>query len=285
MSLTVYSDQELKEIQRIETEALSAIAEVCSRLQIEFFVIGGTALGAFRHDGFIPWDDDIDIGMTRDNYLRFVREAAPLLPKQYTIQDPYSSQHTAYPYTKVRVAGTAFVEYSNRNVDMHHGVYIDVFPFDEVPDDDRLNQKQFRSAQRLSRLFVWRQSPDMFSKPESVSQRIKAILRRAVHYGLKLVPYRFILNKLDRVMTQYNGTDQQAVACLLFSRRKCEYGLKTTMFPLKSHSFEGLTVPVPNDCDTYLTTHYGDWRQLPPPEQRYGHKPYYINLSQAYDGE
>lgn len=283
MGLTIYSEQELKEIQKIEKDVLSAIIDVCKQLQIEFFVIGGTTLGAIRHEGFIPWDDDIDIGMTRQNYMRFIKEAPSLFPDKYCIQDPYSNQRTAYPYTKVRVEGTAFVEYSNRNVDMHHGVYVDIFPFDEVPDDEKLNIKQFKIAQRLSHLFVWRQSPDMYSAPNNITQYVKAFLRRIIFHCLRLVPYTFLLNSLDNVMTHYNGTGQSAVACLLFPRRKCEYGLKTTLFPLKSHLFEGMLVPVPNDYNTYLVTHYGDWKKLPPLEQRYGHKPYYINLHESYN--
>lgn len=285
MSLTIYSDQELKEIQRIETEALSVLKDVCDKLHISYFAIGGTALGAVRHNGFIPWDDDIDIGMTRENYFRFIKEAPSFLPSKYILQDPYSSQRTAYPYTKIRINGTSFVEYSNRNVDMHHGVYIDIFPFDEVPDDDERNKKQYRIVQRLSRIIVWRQSPDMYSEPHSLKQHIQALCRRILFHLLRLIPYNYLVGRIDQEITRYNGTNQQAMACLLFSRRNCEYGLKSTLFPLKEHQFENLTIPVPNDCDTYLTTHYGDWRKMPPREQRFGHKPYYINLYKAYEKE
>ena len=278
MQLTVYSEQELKEIQKIEKAALAALTGVCDSLGISFFAIGGTALGAIRHGGFIPWDDDIDLGMTRENYRRFLKEAPALLPREYVLQSPYGDENAAYPYAKLRVNGTAFVEYSNRRVDMHHGVYIDLFPFDEVPDDEALNRQQFEAVQRLSRLFVWRQTPDVYAEPVTPAQKGRAVARRAVYRVLRLLPYRLFLEKLEAVMTAYNGTGQQAMACLLFPRRKCEYGLKSTLFPTEKHRFEELMIDVPRDFDTYLTTHYGDWRQLPPPEKRYGHKPYHVNL-------
>lgn len=285
MNLTIYSDQELIEIQKIELEALAVLKDVCEKLNIKYFAIGGTALGAIRHDGFIPWDDDIDIGMPRLDYMKFINEAPALMPQKYHIQDPYNSEKTAYPYTKVRVDGTAFVEYSNRNVDMHHGIYIDIFPFDEVPDNEAYNKAQYEAVQRLSRIFVWRQSPDMFYEPQNTAQHLKTVIRHILHYVLKLIPYGYLIDRLDRQMTRYNGTNQQAMACLLFSRRNCEYGLKNTLFPLKDHKFENINIPIPNDFNTYLTTHYGDWRKLPPEEQRYGHKPYYINLYESYKKE
>lgn len=81
--LTIYTEEELKKIQKLETDALKIIIDICEKLEIEYFLIGGTALGAIRHNGFIPWDDDIDIGMTRNNYIRFLKEAPKYLPKGY----------------------------------------------------------------------------------------------------------------------------------------------------------------------------------------------------------
>ena len=79
-------------------------------------------------------------------------------------------------------------------------------------------------------------------------------------------------------MKQYNSTGQQGLECLFFPKIKTEYALKTTLYPLKSHIFEGISVNLPNDYDTYLCSHYGDYMKLPPESDRYGHKPYKISL-------
>ena len=165
--LTIYNEKELKRIKELELEILKAVADVCKKSGVEYFAVGGTALGAVRHHGFIPWDDDIDIGMTRDNYRKFLREAPGLLPRGYHLQSPYHDRSCPYPYTKIRMDHTVFMEYCNRNVKMHQGVYIDIFPFDSMPDDRKKYIQLFRRFQFLTRLFVYRQTPDISKKPEN----------------------------------------------------------------------------------------------------------------------
>lgn len=279
--LTVYSNEELQQIQKLELEALKVIIDICTRLNIEYFLIGGSALGAVRHGGFIPWDDDIDVGMTRENYRRFLKDAPQLLPDGYQMQTPYMDRRVPYFYSKVRIDGTKFIEYCNHRVKMHHGVYVDVFPFDEVPDDEEKNKKQFDQVQRLIRVFSLRQSPDVSMEPQTPKERLVAVTRRLSHYAAKLVPYRLLYDNLEKEITKYNGTSQKALACLNFPKRKTEYILKEDLYPLSEYRFEGLNVLIPGNYDAYLKTHYGDYMQLPPPEQCFGHKPYCVELNQS----
>ena len=278
--LVIYSEEELKRIQNIELKALKVIIAICSQLKIEYFVIGGTALGAIRHNGFIPWDDDIDIGMTRHNYDRFANEAAVLLPKGYYLQTPYNDNINPYPYMKVRVDGTKFVEYSNRKLNVHQGIYVDIFPFDEVPDNELAGLKQFNTVRKLVNIFSLRQKPDLTYEPTRIRDKIKSIIRHIVHYMTKIIPYSFLLSKIELKMKQYNGTNQKGLECLFFPKIKTEYALKSTLYPLKLHRFEDIDVYIPNDFDTYLTSHYGDYMKLPPESQRFGHKPYLVSFDE-----
>lgn len=276
--LTIYSQEELEKIQQIETDCLKAIVNICEQEQIEYFLIGGTALGAVRHKAFIPWDDDIDIGMTRDNYNKFLAVAENLLPSNYHLQSPYNEKKSPYTYSKIRIDGTKFVEYCNRNVEMHHGVYVDIFPFDEVPDDEKKNIAQFKKYQKWTKIFVYRQSPDVSEKPIGFTRKIKAVFRRCLHCAAKLFPRKYLLKKLDAIATKYNGSNQTATACLCFPVRKTEYVKKTDLYPLKEVQFGDMKAKIANNDDAYLQTHYGDYMKLPPEEKRFGHKPFLVDL-------
>lgn len=274
-----YTTEELQKIQALELEALNVIIDICTKCNIEYFLIGGTALGAIRHDGFIPWDDDIDIGMTRENYQQFIQKAPQLLSEKYYLQTPYSDNKNPYFYSKLRINGTKFIEYCNHRINMNHGVYVDIFPFDEVPDDEELNKKQFDKVQRLVRLFSLRQSPDVSMEPTTVVEKIKGHVRKILYFIMQMLPYKSLCNRLEKEIVKYNGTEQQAIACLNFPKRKTEYILKKDLYPLKRHRFESVSAYIPQNYDVYLKTHYGDYMKLPPKEQQFGHKPYCVELN------
>ena len=280
MRFGTYAENELQRIKTLELEALRVILSICQSLELQVFLIGGSALGAVRHGGFIPWDDDIDVGMLREDYDAFLQKAPALLPRGYALQAPRTADYNPYPYAKLRIDGTRFVEYCNHtNRRMHQGVYVDIFPFDEVPDDEQLNLKQFRQAQRLMKTFTRRQSRDVSRCPETLREKGVAAARICLHYLLRGCTSRNrLLDRMDRVLGAYNGTGQAAVACLIFPKRKCEYVLKTDLFPLRDWEFEGIPVKIPNNYDAYLTTHYGNYRKLPPVEEQVGHRPYQIQL-------
>lgn len=278
--LIVYSDDELRRIQQLELNCLEAIAHVCEKLDVEYFLIGGSALGAVRHGGFIPWDDDIDIGMTRKNYNKFINNASRLLPSNYHLQTPSISKNCPYFYSKIRIDGTEFVEYCNHRVNMHQGVYVDIFPFDEVPDDENENIRQFNTVKKLVRRFTLRQSPDVSSKPITMKEKLQSYVRYILHLLCKLQSYDKLIERLELEFTKYNGTGQSSIACLNFPVRKTEYIRLEDLYPLIDYKFENIIVKVPNNYDKYLKTHYGDYMKLPSEVNRFGHKPYKVFLGE-----
>lgn len=275
-TLTIYTQEELKKIQTIQLECLKHIAGICESEGIEYFLIGGSALGAVRHNGYIPWDDDIDIALPRKDYERFIKIVPNKLSTKYHLQSPYTERNCPYYYSKIRIDGTLFMEYCNRRLNIHQGVYIDIFPYDNVPDDDSLNKKHFDKCQKLIRKFTLRQIPDVSCKPRGFVAFARAIIRKVAHYFCRCTSYSRLLNSLDQEFTRYNNEETKAMACLCFPKRKMEYIFRSDLYPLKKHVFEDTMFYIPNNNDTYLKTHYGDYMRLPSPNMRYGHKPYKV---------
>ena len=125
----------ISKVQAVICEIMQQIDTICRRHNLTYFAIGGTALGAVRHQGFIPWDDDIDIGMPRKDYEAFMRYAAEELPQGYFLQTFATEKKTPFYFAKIRKDNTKFVEFYLRDLDIHQGIFVDIFPFDNVPDN------------------------------------------------------------------------------------------------------------------------------------------------------
>ena len=121
----------LKQLQELEIEILEAIDNTCEKLDISYIIISGTLLGAIRHKGFIPWDDDIDIGMTRNDFFLFLKNGQKYLPNHLFIQHYTTEPNDNKIYIKVRNKDTLFIENDTEDINICHGIFVDVFPFDK----------------------------------------------------------------------------------------------------------------------------------------------------------
>lgn len=280
---TIYSDNDLKALQNVEMKVLNVVISICEQLNIEYFLVYGSALGAVRHHSIIPWDDDTDVGMTRDNYNRFIKEAPSVLPIGYHIQSPYNkNEKCPYCYSKVRVDNTKFVEYANHSLKMHQGIYVDIFPFDEQPDDKIEYSSIHNKIQHLNKLYVLHESPDISVVPKTCSEKIKAIIRRLMHCLVQVIPRSCILNAIDRLSTRYNGTNKDFITCYFYPKIDKGSIKKEWLYPLAKCQFGNIEANIPHNCDRYLTQLYGNYKVFPPVNKRYGHKPYEIQIPQAY---
>lgn len=273
-----YEESDLKKLQGIELEILKEVQKICEKNEIEFFIIGGTALGAKRHGGFIPWDDDIDIGMTRENYNKFLEISQVQLNNHFFLQTPYTDINSTNAFAKVRKDNTKFIEWRNRNIKMHNGIYIDVFPYDNIPDAEILRKKQFNKVQRLQKYFVYKQTKELSEKPDGKSANVRSFFRKVIHCIFKLVPMKFLISKLEKEMCRYNHIETRTQACLFFPKYMVECMDNEVLYPIQFVNFENMHVPAPNDIDEYLKTHYGEYMTLPPQSQRVGHKPCILEI-------
>jgi lipopolysaccharide cholinephosphotransferase len=271
----VYTEEQINKIQQIELRNLVVIKEVCSKLGIEFFLYGGSLIGAVRHNGFIPWDDDLDIAMFRKDYEKFISEAPKYISDEYDLQTPYNTPKSPYPYTKLRLKGTKYVEYGYHKLNIEQGLYVDIYPIDNLPDNDELYHKQFKQYQRLVKLYAWRQCPYLSDETSSLKTKIKRVLKFCVSTLLKIVPQKYLMNQIDNVATRYNGVHTERKGNLNFPR---PVNFFYNILPYERGEFNGISVNLPSGWDQHLTLRYGNYKEFPPEEKRVGHKPYLLDF-------
>lgn len=154
MSKKTLSSNELKAIHSLELEALTVIDQICRRHSIKYTLIDGSLLGAIRHNGFIPWDDDVDIAMLRDDLEKFKLICKTELPSKYFYQDMSTDPEYLYLFDKIRINNTLFKESYLAEYNINHGVFIDIFPVDNVSDNKKEAKKQFNSFIFLRHMFM-----------------------------------------------------------------------------------------------------------------------------------
>lgn len=271
----IYTEEQIAKIQKIELDNLKVLDKICKKIGIEYFVYGGTLIGAVRHNGFVPWDDDLDVAMSRSDYIKFISEAPLLLPDEYYLQTPYTDKNTPYLYSKLRLKGTKCVEYPHNKLNIEQGIYIDIYPIDNIPDCEEEYIKQFKKYQKLAKLYVLRQCPYSYSMDINFKRKFKNLIRFILSFVIRLIPQNCFVNIVDNIMTKYNNIETTRKGNLFYPKLGNVF---YNLYPLKDYSFEGLTIKIPNDFDTHLTMRYGNYMELPEEDERIGHKPYLLEF-------
>ena len=272
-----YSDEQIRRIQEIELDNLNVFIDVCRKLDLTYFVYGGTLLGVEKYNGIIPWDDDIDVAMPRDSYVKFINQAQNMLPDGYYIQSPYDCPECPYPYAKLRKKGTKYVEYINRNLNIETGIYIDIYPVDRIPDDENERKKQFKRVRKWILIYVYRQSR-LYDKDEhTVIGHLKNAAKWLICNSMRVFSQKYCIKKIDHYMSMYNDTKTSRYAALNSPNYNNIY---LDLFPLNKGMFNGIEVNIPGDHKTHLRMRYGDYSELPPEEERVGHIPYILDLGE-----
>lgn len=253
-------DESLARVKQIELSLLRDFIELCNALNLQYFALGGTLLGAVRHAGFIPWDDDIDVGMPRGDYERLLTEAPALLPENDFLQTWRTDPEFPANFAKLRRSGTAFVERSLKNRKIHHGIYIDIFPLDYCPAPGRARKRLLL----YSNLLLQRLSCRFYHPQKSIKMRLRQIAACLLFPSCSAA-----VSRRERLLSRNPESDWVANYCGAWGEREIVpaswYGQGQEL------SFEGLRLRVPSDYRAWLSQVYGDYTRLPPEAERHGH--------------
>lgn len=247
----------LDDIKIIELQILIDIHQFCESHNITYYLGYGTLLGAKRHSGFIPWDDDIDILMPRAEYERFIN----LYSSECYEVAVVGKNDYYYPYAKVFDTHTKLLENSLVQLDL--GIYVDVFPLDGVSNNLLLRKIQNLEILFLKRLLTHKYSP--YNRKRNV---IKKMLLPIVKFVLSPISCQYLGYKLDQVSKRYSYEESEMVGCLTEDAEKDIVFNKNIFNPSSSIPFERHVFFAPHDIEKYLTLLYGDYMVLPPIEKR-----------------
>lgn len=265
-------DDALKRLQETELEILKVLANYCAAHDIQWFIDSGTVLGAMRHGGFIPWDDDIDVGMLRADYERFLTLAAHAFPVGYSVHTAENTHGFAGMFAKVYKDGTLFETDETHEAGLSQGIFIDIFPYDALSNVEAERQKQ-RSGARL-----WQSVSYLYHSGSIVVPHkgfVGAMERVACTIAHPIVHCIF---SPERILERFNAVvaktgDHASTVMLPFAWPNIKGIPLEVLVPTCALQFEGVTFPAPGNVERYLELMYGDWRVLPAPEDRRTHLP------------
>lgn len=256
------------ELKRIEIEILNVFDTFCRKNNLIYSLAGGTLLGAVRHKGFIPWDDDIDVVMPRSDYERLL-SLANNLPYPYEVVSIWTENNPQkpYPYTFAKILDSRTYMLEQPNVlDYETNVYIDIFPLDGHPDSISEISKRYKFVQKKIK-WNWIVNNSFYLKKNN-----KNYVKQAGLWMLNVVrsilPNNYISKKLDKYCQEYLVENSDKIGCIVAGYGECEVMNKEAFFPVSEITFEGKKYMCMNQPHVYLSQLYGDYMQLPPVEKR-----------------
>lgn len=261
---------EIRPLQLKLLDILKAVDAVCRERGLRYYIIGGTLLGAVRHGGFIPWDDDLDIGMPRPDYDKLKANWSKWLPKHLEMIGPETDDAYPFPFSKIQDASTTLIE--SKHFGYLGGVYIDVFPLDGMTDKPLARRRHFARYQfyRRALYLIYR---DPYRHGRGPSSWMPLLVRR-------LFTRRGLHDKIQEIIREYPYGSSPAMV----EHNGVERGVNPMEWvePDREIPFEDMSAKTLAQPEKYLENLYGDWQTLPPPEKRHWHHFYHLDLNHPY---
>ena len=259
-------NDDIIKLRRAQLMIAKEIKRICEKFNINYFLDSGSMLGAVRHGGFIPWDDDMDIGMCYDDYAKFIDVASTELDEKFFLDNYETNTKNPYVFSKIRLKGTTYIEsIGNENFE-HNEIFVDVFPYYYISDN-----KVERKVEGIQMAFlaqaIMSKSGYKVWKGKGLKKRLKFL---PTDIAGKVCTTHFLRERVSHLYSKHSNTKMmgiQAGSCYnywFFPERVLR---KTT-----KHIFEGAMFNIPEKYDYFLRVAYGDYMKLPPESERVTHQ-------------
>lgn len=278
-----YDQETLGRVQQEELKILKDFIGLCERHGLTYFALAGTGIGALRHKGFIPWDDDIDVGLPRRDYEQFIRYAQEEFADRYNVVCAETNENFPLMTMRWTKKGTKFREESLQHIDCDLGIFLDIYAFDNLHDDDALMKKQAQTAWLWSKLLILRSIPHPVLGFTGAKAKLVQFVCAAVHYAMALfhVSKKWLYRKCKQASCRYNDIPTKRIAYLCDTSPYSNMVSLENLDPLLELDFEDVKLKFPNNLHEMLTAVYGDYMQLPPVEKRKNHFPFELDFGKA----
>lgn len=267
--------EELRKLQIISTRVLEELDRVCQLLNIPYFIYAGTAIGALRHGGFIPWDDDIDVGFFRDDYERFLKEAPSVISGDFEINNGRLDDYFPACNSNLSLKGSLCVPEEFDRCEFQYRIGLGLYAFDKVSNDEAIRRKQLRGTWLWARVSFLLATPEPHVPFSGVAEKGVKLVCAIVHKILRLfrVSSKRVHEKWEHYATLAQGEESPLYADFTDRHPLSWTVTNAEVFPLRRIAFEDIEVNIPNDCDAMLRRGYGDYMAVPPERDRKNHYP------------
>ena len=270
-----YPDGVLRRVQKAELELLEEFDRICKKHGLTYFLDGGSCLGQVRHGGFIPWDDDIDVGMPLEDYQRFVSLAPTELTEGISLHDHTNTKGYSLFFAKLYKDGTRFLDENAMAAGCPQGIFLDIFPFCPLDANEKKGRRSRKRALFWQRMAFVKLNANPHFPPTMSHQRLIGLACKLAHHTVAR------LWSLERMyalsMQSYktnNPGDLWVNACSGDATpRRTEW-----IYPTQEKPFDTMMAMVPHDCDAFLTAEYGSYMEIPPVEKRRTHTPLVLDF-------
>ena len=250
----------MNKLQEHQLKIALEIDRICRENNINYLMDAGTLLGAVRHKGFIPWDDDLDICMLREDYDKFAEIAKTELDSKYFYQDVNTDKNYGLCFAKIRENNTIFREEMAKNVHAHEGIFVDIFPIDNISDNISTAKFVFKVSLFLRMLLLAKSKYILDNS--TISKKIEIFILKALSI---IIPRKFIIYLMKKVQSKYKNKDTKMVTSFGTSYFNKNVMNKKWYSEGKEYIFEGKKLFGTKHYDEFLSFLYGDY-MTPPPE-------------------
>ena len=266
---------DIHECHRLLLDMAAILDRVCRENAIPYYMLGGTMLGAVRHGGFIPWDDDIDVCLPAEDFNKLLDIYDKEWSEKYSIMNTERDINYPFPTTRIMLKGTQFCEEALAPLPLDLGIFLDVYCFDNVSDDEKEYKKQAFDAWFWSHMRILVDVP----RPVILADGIKGkLLKAAVTMGrgvckLLHLSTQKMYEREQEARNRFAHVKTKRIAYLHDTDRFVNTYPVDEVFPVDKLDFDGIQVSFPNQNDKFLRMLYGDYMQMPPVEKRKNHYP------------